>query len=208
MSENVVEEESIGATPILEDVINRLNHELNQVSRIAAAPSEVQQKTYAISIVLNLMIILKDLSGLSKDIVAAADAEVDFNKQTRSRGLIPNSVYIGIGNKIKMAHAIIKNLVQLYKINYKTFASLDQNNYLGGESIFTSPSLETKIVGDNTDDWYIGRETAEGEEIHGFGIKEIPSTPEEPQNGGYRKSYKYGRRSRRRNTRKISKSIL
>ena len=206
MSGNAGEEESIGATPILEDVINRLNHELNQISRIAAAPNEVQQKTYAISIIFNLMIILKDLSGLSKHITTVASTESDLSDTLRNRGIIHNSVYNGIGNKIKMAHAIIKNLVQLYKINYKTFVSLDENNFLGDESIFTSTSLETKIVGDNTDDWYIGRRKEGGEEIYGFGL--TPISDAQPASGGYRKSYKYGRRSRRRNTRKISKSIL
>jgi hypothetical protein len=192
------QEISKNATPILADVIKRLNHELNQVSRITSAPDVVQQKIYAISIVFNLMIILKDLSGLAKNISKAVDEEEQMINNMRTRGLVYNIVYNGIGNKIKTAHAIIKNLVQLYKIDHKIFVSLDEEHFLGDASVFTSDTLETKIIDDNTDEWYIGRRNEQ--DPAGFGL--TPISDDQSASGGYRKSYKYGRRSRRRHTRK------
>jgi len=208
----VVVNEPIVVTLVLEDVIKRVNHELEQVSRITATPDEGRQKLYATAAVFNLMLILKDLSDINtaqktSDNGAEANAELTneieleselISGAAKTRGVQISTIYKGIGKKIKMMHAIIKNLSRLYKIPPAIFDKLDDTQALGDSAIFTSESLELSIIGDDIHDWRIGYD--DKGKLNGFGL--TPVNEEQSTQGGYRKSYKHGRRSRRRHTRK------
>jgi len=186
------------------DVIKRANIEIEQCTRIATTSEPKLQKMYATAAVLNIMLILKDLSDGREALLEEERLEREQLKSSKDICFKP--VFVGIINKIKMMHIMIQNMVRIYNIDYNNYKYIIDEAIIP-EEMYTAPTTEDRLyksepnasgafTGTDVEPaWLIGR----GKEgtLYGFGLP--PPAEDKAATGGFRKS--------RRNIRKSIKRI-